>query len=74
MKQWIIPVSWEVCGTVTIEADTLESAMNEARYGDVPLPEDSEYVDGSFDVTIEDAETVRECYNKNQQDEDQEGE
>ena len=28
-----------------------------------------EYVDGSFDVTVDDDELIRECYNKGQQDE-----
>lgn len=31
MKQWEIPVTRQACSTVTIEADTLEEAMEIAR-------------------------------------------
>ncbi len=68
MKRWKIPVTWEVCGYVYVEADTLEEAMEQARddEGVIPLPTESDYVDGSWRVTEEDTETVRELYNDNQ--------
>ena len=51
MKEWSIPVSWEVCGMVKIKANTLEEAIHTARHDDsIELPY-GEYVDGSFDVT-----------------------
>ena len=69
MKTWNIPVSWEVVGMVEIQAPTLEKAIEIARTDDsVELPY-GEYVDGSFDVTVDDDELIRECYNKGQQDE-----
>ena len=71
MKQWKIPVTWEMCGIVTVKADTLEGAMDIARNDDgVLIPEDGGYVDGSWDLSMDDEETVRECYNNNQTDEE----
>ena len=69
MKIWNIPVSWEVVGMVEIQAPTLEKAIEITRTDDsIELPH-GEYVDGSFDVTVDDDELIRECYNKGQQDE-----
>ena len=69
MKIWNIPVSWEVVGLVEIQPPTLEKAIEIARTDDsIELPY-GEYVDGSFDVTVDDDELIRECYNKGQQDE-----
>lgn len=44
-----IPVSWEMCGIVEVEADSLDEAILEADDDCTPLPEGS-YVDGSFRV------------------------
>lgn len=71
MKAWMIPVSWEVCGMVKINANTLGEAVWAAKHDDtIKLPE-GEYVDGSFDVTIDDDETIRQFYNAGQEDEDE---
>lgn len=69
MKTWKIPVTWEVFGTVTIDAATLEEAMIIAKddEGVIPLPE-GDYVDGSWRLTETDTELVRELYNRNQKD------
>ena len=71
MKKWKIPVTWEVCGYVYVDADTLEEAMETARddEGVIPLPEDNDYVDGSWRLSETDENFVREMYNDNQQDE-----
>ena len=70
MKTWEIPVTWEVYGRVVIEANTLEEAMEKARddEGVIPLPDENDYVDGSWRVTEEDVEIVRTLYNNNQKD------
>ena len=70
MKTWKIPVTWEVCGFVAIEAKTLEEAIELAKddEGVIPLPEESDYVDGSWRVTEEDVEIIRTLYNDNQKD------
>jgi len=68
-KEWIIPVTWECFGTVAVKAETLEKAMKIAKdeAGDIPLPEGN-YVDSSWQLSCEDAEYVRQCYNQNQPD------
>ncbi len=70
MKKWKIPVTWEVCGYVYVEADTLVEAMETARddEGVIPLPDDNDYVDGSWRLSETDENFVREMYNDNQQD------
>ena len=69
MKTWEIPVSWEMVGMVKIQASTLEKAIDLARHDDsIELPY-GEYVDGSFDVTVDDDDLIRACYNNGQQDE-----
>lgn len=69
MKVWAIPVSWEVAGIAMIPGDTLEEAIQTAKHdGSVKLP-DGEYVDGSFDVTVDDDDLIREYYNHGQKDE-----
>ena len=72
MKIWNIPVSWEVVGMVEIQAPTLEKAIEIARTDDsIELP-CGEYVDGSFDVTVDDDDLIRNYYNQGQQDENSE--
>ena len=70
MKRWKIPVTWEVCGYVYVDADTLVEAMETARddEGVIPLPTESDYVDGSWRLSETDENFVREMYNDNQQD------
>ncbi len=45
-----IPVSWEVCGEVEIEADSLEEAIDKAWDDEIPLPTESHYIDASWQV------------------------
>lgn len=70
MKKWKIPVTWEVCGYVYVDADTLVEAMETAKddEGVIPLPTESDYVDGSWRLSETDENFVREMYNDNQQD------
>lgn len=70
MKKWKIPVTWGVCGYVYVDADTLVKAMETARddEGVIPLPTESDYVDGSWRLSETDENFVREMYNDNQQD------
>jgi len=50
MKTWKIPVTWEVYGTVKIEANSLNEAIKifDETEDEISLPLDSEYIDGSF--------------------------
>lgn len=68
MKTWKIPVSWEVCGIADIQANTLEEAIHRARFDDTIKLPPGEYVDGSFDVTVDDDDLIRQHYNHGQLD------
>lgn len=47
---WKIPVTWEMCAYIKVEAETMEEAMKIAEDpdGKIPLPPDGSYVDGSW--------------------------
>lgn len=49
-KKFKLPVTWEVYGTVEIEAESLESAVDyfNKNLDNIPLPKECHYVDASF--------------------------
>ena len=63
LHEYKIPCSWQVYGYCSIFAPTLEDAIEEAENDITPLPLDSSYVDGSFEVDRDIAETHE--YNQN---------
>ena len=67
------PRDWEVCGIVEVERDRLEDAMDYVRNdGDhIKLPREAHYVDGSFDLSMYETECIRQCYNNNQPDKEE---
>lgn len=69
-KVWSIPVTWEVCGIVKVEAATLAEAMEIARddVGELEIPKSLEYVDGSWALSSDDERYVRICFNNSQED------
>lgn len=71
MKKWRIPVSWEMCGIVEIEANTLEEALEMAWDDSVDIPNNGSYIDASWRVDDEDPEYVRSCFNDDQEDEEE---
>ena len=70
MKTWFVPVTWEECGVVTVQANTLKEAMEIAVDIDTPLP-DGDYVDSSCVLSYDDVEELRVLYNANQKDEEE---
>lgn len=55
--KWVMPVTWEMCAYINVDAATLKEAMEIARdeAGIIPLPESgAQYVDGSWNLSIED--------------------
>lgn len=67
---WKIPVTWEMTGIVEVSKDkfpTIEEAMDyvgdENNPIELPTSEDAIYVDGSWSLSCEDAESVI-LYNK----------
>lgn len=69
-KVWEIPVTWEMCGVIQIEAPTIKEAIRKilTEEENVPLPDDSYYVDSSLVASMDDEEECRELYNNNQPD------
>lgn len=57
---WKVPVTWEMYAAISVEADSLEEAMEIARdrEGKIPLPVDGYYVDGSWDLSCNEPESV----------------
>lgn len=66
MKKFKVPVTWEVYATIEVEAETLEEAMKIAKDedGEIPLPTQTEYVDGSWRVNVDSPEELA-LYNQN---------
>lgn len=66
MKKQRIAVTWEMCGYIEVEAESVEEAMNKVKENpdDFPLPYDGgDYVDGSFVLTTEDVEEMKTMCN-----------
>jgi hypothetical protein len=69
-KLYRIPVLWTVSGTMLVEAESLSEALLEAE--DAPLPEASDYLEGTFEINrgfiphvnenLTQAEIKDECY------------
>ena len=74
LPEWEIPVTWEMCGKVKVQATSIEEAMEIAKdeEGVIPLPDDGDYVDSSWRLTDSDPEMVRCLYNNNQPDMEEE--
>ena len=56
-----IAVTWEMCGFVDIDAESMEEAMKKFRRESVhiEIPMDGVYVDGSFRLSSNDVEEMR---------------
>ncbi len=57
---YTIPCSWQMYGTLEIEADSLEQAIEKAEDDSTALPTEGAYVDASFDVDREMASFLEE--------------
>ena len=56
-----LPVTWEVCGIVEIEANSIEEAVNYFNENSdyINMPKNSEYVDGSFRLSESDPDFIK---------------
>ena len=65
-QEWIVPVTWEMCGFIKVCAESAEEACRKVHedVDDYPLPCQSEYVDASFDISgdIEEAADMSKIY------------
>lgn len=70
MKTWKIPVCWTMMGTVEVDANTLDEAIEIAKddVGIIPIPDDGTFMDGTWEVDCTDISYLREWYNGNQMD------
>ena len=60
-KTFKIPVWWSMIGEVYIEAENLNDALNIAKWDTgIGIPEDSEYMDSSWEVNRECAEEMND--------------
>ena len=68
-QEWIVPVTWEVCGFIKVRAESAEEACKKVHEDadDYPLPYQSEYIDASFDISgsIEEATEMSKIYTSN---------
>ena len=57
MAKFKLPVTWEMCGVVEIEAESLEAAVDyfneNSDHINLPTGEDVIYVDGSFNLSCD---------------------
>ena len=50
MKEYTIPITWEVYDEVKVKATSMEAAVKIVEGDDFSLPTSPEYVDGSFRI------------------------
>lgn len=74
MKTWRIPVCWTMMGMVNVEAKTLDEAIEIAKddAGVIPIPHDGTFMDGTWEVDCFDKDYLRQWYNFDQKDEEDE--
>ncbi len=60
-----VAVTWQMCGYVDIDAPTMEEAMEifNRDCDCIKLPKDGEYVDGSFETSADDVESMEAMAN-----------
>jgi hypothetical protein len=56
MTEFEVPVTWERCGWVKVKAESMEKALKDFDPQAHALPSESEYVEGSFQLTTDDPE------------------
>ena len=68
-QEWIVPVTWEVCGFIKVQASSAEEACQKVHDNpdNFPLPKQSNYIDASFDISgdISEASSLSEIYTNN---------
>jgi secreted Zn-dependent insulinase-like peptidase len=58
MGKYKVGCVWTMYGSVEVEADTIEEAMEKAHDPYLPLPENGVYLEDSFDVDYETTERI----------------
>ena len=60
MKTFKIPVHWSMCSDVSIQANTLQEALDVVQHQWDELPLDGEYIDDSFKVNNQCAKVMND--------------
>ena len=62
MKEWIVPVTWEMCGFIKVKATSAYEAFMKVKEDDedYPLPKIKSYVDASFAPSFDTEEMIEE--------------
>lgn len=61
-KDYIVPVTWQMCGLIKVKAKSAEEAFMKVKEDeeDFPLPKEKEYVDASFEPSYDTPEMIEE--------------
>lgn len=56
-----LPVTWQVCGIIEVDADNIPAAVEyfDQNSDHIALPEENEYVDGSFELSCREPEYIK---------------
>lgn len=54
-----LPVTWSVAGWVEVEADSIDQAVEKFDPAEHNLPENPEYIDGSFELSYGEVELIK---------------
>ena len=65
MEKQRIAVTWEMCGYIEVEANSIEEAMNMVKENpdNYNLPIERDYVDGSFGLSTDDVDVMKTICN-----------
>lgn len=59
-REYVVPITWQMRGFVKVKAESLEEAIaSTINTDDIPIPTDSQYVDGSLEVESDDEDRIR---------------
>jgi hypothetical protein len=53
-----LPVTWQLCGIIEVDADSIEDAIKNFDPMVEELPDEQHYVDGSFELSDDDPANV----------------
>ena len=59
-KEYLIPVSFEMCGMLSIKANSAEEAiqLTKGHINELPIPTIKNYIDGSYQLVTDDGEII----------------
>ena len=61
---WKVACSWEVSAAAEVRASTLEEAIEISEQSEFPLPDEPDYIDGSFRIDPDMSEDLNKLWEK----------